>query len=1253
VNYLRILSLLLPSLLLLSSQASAQGSKQPTSHRVLAADASKRRIAIFDANGKIEWEHPIRSIHDLQLLDNGNILFQTTWTRLVEVTRKNQVVWSYDSGERNGNTGKRVEVHAFQRLEDGSTMIAESGPGRIIEVDKQGSLLRQIKLQVSKPHPHRDTRLVRKLQNGNYLVAHEGDGAVKEYDPSGKVVWDYAVPLFDRKRHGGHGPEAWGNQVFCAIRLPNGNTLISTGNGHSVLEVTPEKQIVWHLRQNELPGIQLAWVTTLEVLPNGNYLIGNCHAGPNNPQIIEVTQHKKVVWKFKDFHNLGNALSNSTLVDTFEDERFFRTKVEPILAKNCYRCHGNRDKKIRGQLWLKARANVVEGSSSGAIVDLHSPETSRILRFINHETSEHQMPPKKKLAQADIDILTEWVHRGVPMTVVENEWVYKRPSMFTEKAKKHWSYQPIDDPRPPTTQRKNWTRSDLDTFVLAGLEAANLSPNPAADRISFLRRASYNVTGLPPTPEETQAFLADKSPKAYETLVDRLLASKHYGEHWGRHWLDLVRYGETNGYERDSKKPEVWKYRQYVIDAFNSNKRYDRFLREQIAGDELPDADTESITATGFMRLGLWDDEPSDRKQARYDGLDDIVRTTSEVFLGMTLGCARCHDHKLDPIPQTNYYSFLAFFHNTRPFSRNKQHVLTDVSSAAAREEAEKANQVRRQRRAEVNAEMVALRKEFLAALTKNRGKSSESDMTDVEFAFFRDTWQKLPDFDAIKAETVGKIPSNRFDIGLATRESDFGFVFKGRLFVPRNGKYTFILDSDDGARLHLDGKAVLDYDGVHGLGTQKRVKLELSKGEHSIKLEYFQGQGGQGLFLAWSGPGFKQRMLSAGQQDNNVGNLEQRLIREGRQFIGAAKVKQYQLAKREFNSLGDRDAGMYVLSITENGPKAPPTHLMIRGSAHALAEEVQPGFPQILTSAKPQITAQKKTTGRRLALTDWMVSKDNQVTARVMVNRIWQYHFGRGLVRGSSEFGMQGRKPTHPKLLDWLARRFLDSDWDMKQLHRQILLSATFRMSSADNAVASAKDPTNDLLWRFEMRRLSAEEIRDTVMTVSNQLDLQTFGGPSVFPTIPQSVLKGQSANKWNINTAVEHNSRRSVYTFVMRSLIDPFIEGFDGATTDTSCPERFQTTQPTQALTLINSGFMHRAAEALAKRIQGKASGNRKQQIKLAWKLATGREANSQQINTALQFMETYPKPSNELKILHQYCLIVLNLNEFLFVD
>jgi hypothetical protein len=309
--------LLLSTLFLSPLLAAAISSAESPKHRFLSADSSKSRIAIIGEDGKTEWEMKIGPLHDLHMLTNGNVLLQTNWTRIVEVDPKsNQLVWEYDSAKANGNSGKGVEVHAFQRLDNGNTMIAESGVSRIIEVNSDGQIVHEMPLKVSKPHPHRDTRLVRKLPSGNYLVCHEGEGIVREYETNGKIAWEYNVPMFDRKPAPGHGVEAFGNQCFSALRLANGNTLLTTGNGHGVIEVTPAKEIVWQITQNDLPGIQLAWVTTLQVLPSGNIVLGNCHAGPKNPQIVEVNRDKKVVWSFHDFERFGDSTTNTHILST-------------------------------------------------------------------------------------------------------------------------------------------------------------------------------------------------------------------------------------------------------------------------------------------------------------------------------------------------------------------------------------------------------------------------------------------------------------------------------------------------------------------------------------------------------------------------------------------------------------------------------------------------------------------------------------------------------------------------------------------------------------------------------------------------------------------------------------------------------------------------------------------------------------------------------------------------------------------------
>jgi hypothetical protein len=1224
---------------------------QGIGHRLLTAGNGK--VAIVDEKGHIEWQYKIGPFHDLHYLDNGNILTQNNMQEIIEINPvSNKVIWRYHAGQMNGNKGKRVEVHAFQRLANGNTMIVESGTARIIEVDSKGQLSHQIKLKVNKPHFHSDTRLARKLENGNYLVSHENDGFIREYNSKGSVIWEYKIPLFGKAPKAGHGPEAWGNKTFSCLRLKNGNTLIATGNGHSVIEVTPKKEIVWHLKQNDIPGITLAWVTTLQVLDNGNFVIGNCHAGPNNPQVIEITRDKELVWQFKDYPGFGNSVSNSIVIRAKEsNEQFFANKVHPILKKNCFECHGHDEKHMKSDFWLASRTDLLKGGDLGLTVNLQKPSESRLLHFINHLDPEMQMPPKKKLKDDEITILTEWIRRGAPYKN-DLEHVLVKKNEVNEQTKQYWAYQAEKTPVIPKVKNEAWITNNIDNFILEKLEDKKLNPASKADKKTLIRRAYYDLIGLAPPQDKVEAFLADQSPKAFEKVLDELLASKQYGEKWGRHWLDLVRYAETNGYERDGNKPQAWQYRQWVINAFNKDKPYDQMIMEQLAGDELDKPTRETITATGYYHLGVFDDEPADRLQSMYDGYDDIVKTTSEVFMGMTVGCARCHSHKIDPIPMKDYYGMLGFFHNVKPYSRgnHQNNILTNVISPQRLKEINTYNTQQNNKRKHVLAEISAI-EEDLAKKTQAQAPS----IRNLNYKFYRSTWYKIPDFDMIKPEEEGTIESGFFDISKASRKTAFGYVFEGKLIVPKNGNYTFYLNSDDGSRLSINDEQVIKFDGIHGLASiPLSNNRTLAAGEHDIKLEYFQNVGGLGLELTWSGPNFKNRPLSTPALPKYK-NLAKLIKAKGRLILGDASFNRYNSLKHQLNTkLRIQTPAEYVLSVKEKGSKAAPTHLLLRGSAHAKGAVVEPHFPSILTDKKPQIKALDKSSGHRRALAEWLVN-ESPMTAKVMMNRVWQFHFGRGIVRSSNDFGNLGDKPTHESLLHYLSVKFKKNNWSFKKMHKHIMLSSTYQMSSKANKKALDLDPRNNLFWRFNMRRLSSEEVRDSILAATGKLNLK-HGGPSVYPKISKEVLAGQSKVTWPVNFAdnPDHQYRRSVYTFTKRSLILPVLESFDNATTDTSCAVRFETTTPTQSLSMINSDFINQAAEDFYQRIKAEAGIDEVNRIKLAWQLITSSEASADEINTAQDFIRTFSKNTGDKdKAWQQFCLIMLNLNEFIYLD
>ncbi|HVX13523.1 MAG TPA: DUF1553 domain-containing protein [Pirellulales bacterium] len=920
----------------------------------------------------------------------------------------------------------------------------------------------------------------------------------------------------------------------------------------------------------------------------------------------------------------------------------FGRDIQPILAKRCFACHG--PDKGEGGLRLNRRETAVAELDSGThgIVP-GNPDESELIRRITSEEEGERMPPEgKPLAADQVDLIRRWIADGA-------------------KWEEHWAFQPVVRPVVPDVKDRDWGRNPIDAFLLNRLEQNRLSPAAPAPNVALARRAYYDLTGLPPTPAEVEAFVQDTSPDSYERLVDRLLASPRYGERWARHWLDAVRYAETNSFERDGAKPHAWRYRDYVIRSFNDDKPYDQFVREQLAGDEMTPVTPERLIATGFYRLGLWDDEPADRLQAQFDTLDDLVTTTGQVFLGLTVNCARCHDHKIDPIPQHDYYSLLAFFRGIRPMTTTGPNIerplFTSDADRLAYEDRVRDNEKRRN---ELQARVTGLENEFAAAYRKASDATlAANDIDDLEYRFYRDHWERLPDFDNIKPETVGTIADGRFDIGLATRESDFGFVFTGFLKVPADGEYTLIVDSDDGSRLTVAGRQVITYDGIHSVGQPQRATVALKQGLVPIRLDYFQAVGGRGLRVAWSGPGFAQRSLSAeGQRPAADGNLGELLRSHGRAVMGDGWYADYRRLFHQLERLRREPVQAdYALCVTEDR-NPPETFVLSRGNAHVPGAKVEPGFLAAIgggTATIPSPSPEQQTAGRRSVLADWIASSDNRLTARVMVNRIWQQHFGRGIVGSPNNYGYLGDRPTHPELLDWLAAEFMAGGWRIKSLHRTIMLSSAYRMSSQGNAAGLEKDPHNGLFWRFNLRRLSAEEVRDSLRAVSGELNSRMYG-PSYYPKLSDEVMATQSApgNGWG-KSPPEEQARRSIYIHVKRSLITPLLADFDFPDTDASCEARFVTTQPAQALGMLNGDFLHEQARDFAERLRREAGDDRTAQVRLALRLALSREADEASVARGVALIDQLERDHglDARQSLDYYALVVFNLNEFVYVD
>lgn len=775
----------------------------------------------------------------------------------------------------------------------------------------------------------------------------------------------------------------------------------------------------------------------------------------------------------------------------------FARDVKPLLARKCFSCHGP-DKAEAGLRLHEFEAATAELDSGQYAIVPGKPEQSELLARVSSQDEFVRMPPEgEPLKAEEVEVLKRWIDSGA-------EW------------EKHWSFKPVTRPEVPPVERQDWVQNPIDAFILHRLEKNGLQPNPPADKIALIRRVYYDLTGLPPSPEEVQSFLKNNDPNAYEELVDRLLASPQYGERWARHWLDLVRYAETNSFERDGTKPNAWKYRDYVIRSFNEDKPYSQFVREQLAGDELDEVTKESLIATGYYRLGIWDDEPADPLQARYDELDGIITTTSQVFLGLTVNCARCHDHKIDPIPQTDYYKMLAFFHELTPYG--------------------------------------------------TRGDQRSFSQTDVSPPELIAEYQRLDREERALQQEIRRIEQ----LGIVKMSAE-------------------------------------DQRKTEGRERAKVLKAKLQ--EHLSKAD-------------WELYQEKQKALQSVQQHRR------------------------NLPARET-----------VLSVAKCRPQPPETFVFQRGSPQAPGEKVEPGFPEIFEAPQPELPQSKRedhSSGRRRVLANWIVSPENRLTSRVIVNRIWQHHFGRGIVRSPNNFGQLGTPPTHPKLLDWLATEFVRQGWRFKKMHRLILTSNTYRMSSQANPEALKRDPSNELFWRFDMRRLSAEEVRDSVLAVNGSLNLKMFG-PSFYPQISREVLQSQSrpGAGWG-NSSPEERARRSIYIFVKRSLITPMLATFDFPETDVTCEARFTTTQPAQSLALINSEFIHRQAKRFAERLEAEAAEPREQVRRALW-LTTCREPTEEEIARGVGLLERL-QSEHELDArtaLDYFCLVTLNQNEFLYLD
>ncbi len=855
----------------------------------------------------------------------------------------------------------------------------------------------------------------------------------------------------------------------------------------------------------------------------------------------------------------------------------FSRDVAPILTEKCIQCHGR--EPLMAHLDLRTRDGALKGAQHGPVVlPGNAAESHLYRRLVGQE--QPPMPLGGRLSDAEIAIIKNWIDSsaewdaGVTLGpgAVSTDSSQKK---FTVQQRRYWAFQKVVKPAVPAVKDREWARNAIDAFIMAKLDEKRIKPNPAADKVTLIRRATLDLTGLPPTPEDVQAFLADSAPGAFAKVVDRLLASPQYGERWGRHWLDLARYADTNGFKTDEPRPNIWRYRDYVIQAFNEDKPYDRFIREQIAGDELYPNDLNARIAVGFNRHFTEETNQPVIELRRQETLNDITDTVGAVFMGMTYGCARCHDHKFDPILHKDYYRLQAFFGNIR-----EQDDLVLLSGAEL--------EAYQQQQAAWDAKTRDIRNE-MHAMVEPMGKARR-------------------DFYSI-----------RFSAGT-----------RAALRTP----------------------------------PEKRTPLEsLLAIKATPQITY------------------EDRAL-VNFKDEEFGTAELKPEQKKRFADLEAELRKYEPEKPN---------PPLAQTIIDNGREAPKSYVLGAGNWDVQRDEVQPGFLSILDPSDPKIVPPVglNSTGRRSVLAHWLADPQNPLTPRVMVNRIWHYHFGRGMVASTSDFGVMGDRPGNPQLLDYLASTFVENGWSIKKMHRLIMLSKLYQESSAFQPEAAAADPDNKLLWRYERRRFEGEAIRDSMLLVSGLLNSK-MGGPGVNPPLPAGaggrayagrgggVAGGAGRGGRGAATAgadAADANRRSVYVFVKRNAVYPMLEAFDAPNPQETCSRRFRSVIPSQALILMNDPLVLEWSRALAARVLNDGGLSLDQQVDRAYRLALSRPPNTSEREAVLDFLrqqssllgerlarnERPPLPAQlpdgmdpaRAAAFVDFCHTLLNSNEFLYVN
>ncbi|MBA4020376.1 MAG: hypothetical protein C0483_24710 [Pirellula sp.] len=997
---------------------------------------------------------------------------------------------------------------------------------------------------------------------------------------------------------------------------------------------------------------------------------------------------------------------------------FFEQKVRPLLVAKCYECHSQESKILQGGLLLDSRPGWEKGGDSGPAIVPGKPDESLLVRAVQYLKDEFvHMPPKGKMNDDEVAVLVEWVRLGAPDPRVEAAPATHKRTIDIEAGKKHWAFLPLREVKPPQVADDAWSRTPVDRFIQAKLAEAKLQANPIADRRTLVRRAYFDLLGLPPKPAEVEAFVNDAAPDAYEKLIDRLLASPHYGERWGRHWLDLARFAESHGFEQDYDRPNAYHYRDFVIRALNDDLPYDKFVKWQIAGDEYEPENPQALMATGFLAAGVHATQitANQAEKERYDELDDMGRTIGTTMLGLTIGCARCHDHKFDPVTQADYFRIVSTFTKTVRSDYDVNLDPTGYKKALAEFEP---------RHQKLTAERDKHEEKVVRPALKKWLESKATPDVDADWVVLKPTKTAAPGvvmFDVqgdgtvqargtqffalnytldaettlrdIRALRLEALHDDALPHGGPGMTADGGFHLSNVKLqaTPREGKGapTDVKFVRRKVVAGADGKpeVVTKVPGAWTVnkpeGRDQRAVFELEKpvdfesgAKLTLTLQFagnHQGIGRVRVSLA-SGNVPEPRGSEISEEALNIlmlpakdaakSDKKQELTADEMTTVAAWYRTQDAEWRRLDGLVAKSEAGRptpKVAKVLISGEGLPAvrlhtqgpdfyekTFVVRRGDPNQKVEEAQPGFVSVLKRTDDEsrwrkpAPAHASTGFDRRNLAEWLCDVDagaGNLLARVIVNRLWYYHTGRGLVATPSDFGFQAEPPSHPELLDYLAGELVRGGWRLKPIHKLIMTSAVYMQTTATDAARTKADPDNKLCWHRSLRRLEAEVVRDAIMAVAGTLDETMFG--------PGSMDQAQP--------------RRSIYFFVKRSKLTPMMTLFDGPDTLQDLAVRPETTVAPQALLLLNNETLRGYAEAWARKLLAASAGDAAAGIRAAYATAIGRQPTADEAKNAAEFVRAQTASyrtegkgdAAELTAWTDFCQVLFSLNEFVYVD